>query len=67
MDQFYKFATTKKKSVDKTVFPSHFSSQAVSTLTDLLRDNLRNNKVKQFLLPPLGEFLYLVASQVDIA
>ncbi|KAG7229443.1 hypothetical protein INR49_012834 [Caranx melampygus] len=39
--------------------------KAVSTLTDLLRDNLRNNKVKQFLLPPLGEFLYLIASQAN--
>ncbi|XP_075322704.1 serine/threonine-protein kinase ULK4 isoform X2 [Odontesthes bonariensis] len=38
-------------------------SEAVSTLTDLLRDNLRNNKLKQLLLPPLGEFLYLVSSQ----
>nr|XP_020452545.1 serine/threonine-protein kinase ULK4 isoform X2 [Monopterus albus] len=40
-------------------------SEAVSTLTDLLRDNLRNSKVKQFLLPPLGEFLYLIASQEE--
>lgn len=43
------------------------SFQAVSTLTDLLRDNLRNSKIKQFLLPPLGEILYLIASQVDTA
>ncbi|XP_040900709.1 serine/threonine-protein kinase ULK4 [Toxotes jaculatrix] len=40
-------------------------SEAVSTLTDLLRDNQRNSKVKQFLLPPLGEFLYLIASQEE--
>ncbi|XP_071325778.1 serine/threonine-protein kinase ULK4 isoform X2 [Trachinotus anak] len=40
-------------------------SEAVSTLTDLLRDNLRNSKVKQLLLPPLGEFLYLIASQEE--
>ncbi|XP_062278414.1 serine/threonine-protein kinase ULK4 [Scomber scombrus] len=40
-------------------------SEAVSSLTDLLRDNLRNSKVKQFLLPPLGEFLYLIASQEE--
>uniref|UniRef100_A0A7N6C2W2 Protein kinase domain-containing protein n=1 Tax=Anabas testudineus TaxID=64144 RepID=A0A7N6C2W2_ANATE len=40
-------------------------SEAVSTLTDLLRDNLRNTKLKQFLLPPLGEFLYLIASQEE--
>ncbi|XP_072250819.1 serine/threonine-protein kinase ULK4 [Leuresthes tenuis] len=38
-------------------------SEAMSTLTDLLRDNLRNNKLKQLLLPPLGEFLYLISSQ----
>uniref|UniRef100_A0A8D3EDR1 Unc-51 like kinase 4 n=1 Tax=Scophthalmus maximus TaxID=52904 RepID=A0A8D3EDR1_SCOMX len=40
-------------------------SEAVSTLSDLLRDNLRNSKVKHFLLPPLGEFLYLIASQEE--
>ncbi|XP_047455886.1 serine/threonine-protein kinase ULK4 [Mugil cephalus] len=40
-------------------------SEAVSTLTDLLRDNLRNSKIKQFLLPPLGEFLYLISSQEE--
>ncbi|XP_055019949.1 serine/threonine-protein kinase ULK4 isoform X2 [Boleophthalmus pectinirostris] len=38
-------------------------SEVVTTLTDLLRENLRNSKVKHFLLPPLGEFLYLIASQ----
>ncbi|XP_044062546.1 serine/threonine-protein kinase ULK4 isoform X2 [Siniperca chuatsi] len=40
-------------------------SEVVSTLTDLLRENLRNCKVKQFLLPPLGEFLHLIASQEE--
>ncbi|XP_070691142.1 serine/threonine-protein kinase ULK4 [Pempheris klunzingeri] len=40
-------------------------SEAVSTLTDLLRENMRNTKIKQFLLPPLGEFLYLIASQEE--
>ncbi|XP_041844643.1 serine/threonine-protein kinase ULK4 [Melanotaenia boesemani] len=40
-------------------------SEAVSTLTDLLRVNLRNSKLKQFLLPPLGEFLYLISSQEE--
>ncbi|KAM8869526.1 serine/threonine-protein kinase ULK4 isoform 2-T2 [Spinachia spinachia] len=38
-------------------------SETVSALTDLLRDNLRNTKIKQFLLPPLGEILYLIATQ----
>ncbi|KAK5862654.1 hypothetical protein PBY51_018024 [Eleginops maclovinus] len=40
-------------------------SEAVSTLTDLLRENLRNNKIKQILLPPLGEIIYLIASQEE--
>ncbi|KAF1387604.1 hypothetical protein PFLUV_G00081580 [Perca fluviatilis] len=40
-------------------------SEAVSTLIDLLRDNLKNSKIKQFLLPPLGEILYLIASQEE--
>uniref|UniRef100_A0A8C6UVP2 Unc-51 like kinase 4 n=1 Tax=Neogobius melanostomus TaxID=47308 RepID=A0A8C6UVP2_9GOBI len=40
-------------------------SEVVTTLTDLLRENLRNSKVKHFLLPPLGEFLYLIASQQE--
>lgn len=57
----------KYDSVIEVLMNLHVSSffQAVSTLTDLLRDNLRNSKIKQFLLPPLGEFLYLIASQVD--
>ncbi|XP_034466279.1 serine/threonine-protein kinase ULK4 [Hippoglossus hippoglossus] len=38
---------------------------AVSALSDLLRDNLKNSKVKHFLLPPLGELLYLIASQEE--
>ncbi|CAG6015922.1 unnamed protein product [Menidia menidia] len=40
-------------------------SEAVSSLTDLLRDNFRNNKLKQLLLPPLAEFLYLISSQQE--
>uniref|UniRef100_A0A8C6KN18 Protein kinase domain-containing protein n=1 Tax=Nothobranchius furzeri TaxID=105023 RepID=A0A8C6KN18_NOTFU len=40
-------------------------SEAVSTMTDLLRENLRNSKLKQFVLPPLGEFLYLISSQEE--
>ncbi|KAM9310040.1 LOW QUALITY PROTEIN: serine/threonine-protein kinase ULK4 [Pholidichthys leucotaenia] len=40
-------------------------SEAVSALTDLLRDNLRNGKIKQLLLPPLGELLYLISSQEE--
>ncbi|XP_054869601.1 serine/threonine-protein kinase ULK4 isoform X2 [Amphiprion ocellaris] len=40
-------------------------SEAVSALTDLLKENLKNSKIKQFLLPPLGEFLYLISSQEE--
>ncbi|KAG8010251.1 Serine/threonine-protein kinase ULK4, partial [Nibea albiflora] len=50
---------------DLIVTPIMDNPKAVSTLTDLLRENLRNNKIKQLLLPPLGEFLYLIASQDD--
>ncbi|KAI3360784.1 hypothetical protein L3Q82_013026, partial [Scortum barcoo] len=50
---------------DLTVTPIMDNPKAVSTLTDLLRDNLRNSKIKQFLLPPLGEFLHLIASQEE--
>lgn len=39
----------------------------MSTLTDLLRDNLKKSKIKRFVLPTLGEFLYLIASQVESA
>ncbi|XP_037533208.1 serine/threonine-protein kinase ULK4 [Nematolebias whitei] len=41
-------------------------TEAVSALTDLLRENLRNNKLKQFVLPPLGELLYLISSQYEL-
>ncbi|XP_072572821.1 serine/threonine-protein kinase ULK4 isoform X2 [Paramormyrops kingsleyae] len=40
-------------------------TEAVSTYTELLRDNFRNSKLKQCLLPPLGELLYLIASQEE--
>ncbi|KAM8734994.1 serine/threonine-protein kinase ULK4 isoform 1-T2 [Acanthopagrus schlegelii] len=40
-------------------------SEVVSILTDLLRDNMRNSKIKQLLMPPLGEFLYLITSQEE--
>ncbi|XP_077431657.1 serine/threonine-protein kinase ULK4-like isoform X3 [Vanacampus margaritifer] len=38
-------------------------SEVIFTLSELLRDNLKNSQVKRFLLPPLGAFLYLIASQ----
>ncbi|XP_066484015.1 serine/threonine-protein kinase ULK4 isoform X2 [Tiliqua scincoides] len=37
--------------------------EAVTLLTELIRENFRNSKLKQCLLPTLGELLYLVASQ----
>ncbi|XP_056142901.1 serine/threonine-protein kinase ULK4 [Lampris incognitus] len=40
-------------------------NEAATMLTELLRENQRNSKLKQFLLPPLGELLYLIASQEE--
>nr|XP_034984718.1 serine/threonine-protein kinase ULK4 isoform X4 [Zootoca vivipara] len=37
--------------------------EAVTLLTELIRENFRNSKLKQCLLPTLGELLYLVANQ----
>jgi serine/threonine-protein kinase ULK4 len=41
-----------------------FLFQAIALLTELIRENFRNSKLKQCLLPTLGELIYLVASQV---
>ncbi|XP_042744966.1 serine/threonine-protein kinase ULK4 isoform X1 [Lagopus leucura] len=38
-------------------------SEAFILLTELIRENFRNSKLKQCLLPALGELLYLVASE----
>ncbi|XP_029817770.1 serine/threonine-protein kinase ULK4 isoform X1 [Manacus vitellinus] len=40
-------------------------SEAVILLTELIRDNFRNSKLKQCLLPALGELLYLVAREEE--
>ncbi|XP_064201657.1 serine/threonine-protein kinase ULK4 isoform X1 [Anguilla rostrata] len=40
-------------------------TEALHTFTELVRENFRNSKLKQCLLPPLGELLYLVASQEE--
>uniref|UniRef100_A0A7M4EMY9 Unc-51 like kinase 4 n=1 Tax=Crocodylus porosus TaxID=8502 RepID=A0A7M4EMY9_CROPO len=39
--------------------------EAVTLLTELIRENFRNSKLKQCLLPTLGELLYLIASQEE--
>ncbi|XP_039592868.1 serine/threonine-protein kinase ULK4 [Polypterus senegalus] len=39
--------------------------EAISVLTELIRENFRNSKLKQCLLPSLGELLYLVATQEE--
>ncbi|XP_010084300.1 PREDICTED: serine/threonine-protein kinase ULK4, partial [Pterocles gutturalis] len=36
-------------------------SEAIILLTELIRENFRNSKLKQCLLPALGEILYLIA------
>ncbi|XP_065484905.1 serine/threonine-protein kinase ULK4 isoform X2 [Caloenas nicobarica] len=38
-------------------------SEAIMLLTELIRENFRNSKLKQCLLPALGELLYLIASK----
>ncbi|NWJ10396.1 ULK4 kinase, partial [Crypturellus undulatus] len=40
-------------------------SEAITILTELIRENFRNSKLKQCLLPTLGELLYLIASQEE--
>ncbi|XP_063055826.1 serine/threonine-protein kinase ULK4 [Engraulis encrasicolus] len=40
-------------------------TEAVATFTELLRENFRNSKLKQCLLPPLGELLHLIALQEE--
>ncbi|KAL6488640.1 hypothetical protein MHYP_G00023810 [Metynnis hypsauchen] len=37
----------------------------VAMFTELIRENFRNTKLKQCLLPPLGELLYLIATQEE--
>ncbi|KAB5586804.1 hypothetical protein PHYPO_G00005730 [Pangasianodon hypophthalmus] len=39
--------------------------EAVAMFTELIRENFRNSKLKQCLLPPLGELLYLIATQEE--
>ncbi|KAL7887372.1 hypothetical protein AOLI_G00050930 [Acnodon oligacanthus] len=39
--------------------------EAVAMFTELIRENFRNTKLKQCLLPPLGELLYLIATQEE--
>ncbi|XP_074642606.1 serine/threonine-protein kinase ULK4-like [Tubulanus polymorphus] len=39
--------------------------EVFTTLTEVIRDNFRNTKVKQALLPALGEILFLVATQEE--
>ncbi|XP_030301233.1 serine/threonine-protein kinase ULK4 [Calypte anna] len=38
-------------------------SEAIALLTELIRENFRNSKLKQCLLPSLGELLYLIANK----
>uniref|UniRef100_A0A8C9PB99 Serine/threonine-protein kinase ULK4 n=1 Tax=Spermophilus dauricus TaxID=99837 RepID=A0A8C9PB99_SPEDA len=39
--------------------------EAIALLTELIRENFRNSKLKQCLLPTLGELIYLVATQEE--
>ncbi|XP_072866417.1 serine/threonine-protein kinase ULK4 isoform X4 [Chlorocebus sabaeus] len=40
-------------------------NKAIVLLTELIRENFRNSKLKQCLLPTLGELIYLVATQEE--
>lgn len=39
--------------------------EAITLLTELIRENFRNSKLKQCLLPTLGELIHLVATQEE--
>ncbi|KAM9308215.1 serine/threonine-protein kinase ULK4 [Gastrophryne carolinensis] len=39
--------------------------EAITLLTELIRDNFRNSKLKQCLLPSLGELMYTIAVQEE--
>ncbi|XP_030121005.4 serine/threonine-protein kinase ULK4 isoform X2 [Taeniopygia guttata] len=39
--------------------------EAITLLTELIRENFRNSKLKQCFLPALGELLYLIASKEE--
>uniref|UniRef100_A0A8C2JYY7 Unc-51 like kinase 4 n=1 Tax=Cyprinus carpio TaxID=7962 RepID=A0A8C2JYY7_CYPCA len=40
-------------------------TEAVAMFTELIRENFRSSKLKQCLIPPLGELLYLIATQEE--
>ncbi|XP_052814405.1 serine/threonine-protein kinase ULK4-like isoform X2 [Mya arenaria] len=40
-------------------------SEALTIITEVFRENLKNTRVKQGLLPAMGELVYLVASQEE--
>lgn len=40
-------------------------SESIATLTEVIRENVKNGKLKQGVLPAVGELLYFVAQQVN--
>lgn len=40
-------------------------TEVFTVLTEVIRDNFRNAKLKQHLLPALGEFLFYAATQEE--
>jgi hypothetical protein len=46
---------------------SNICLQAISILTDVLRDGLRNAKLKAAVLPAVGELLFLVTTHVRLS
>ncbi|EDO33899.1 predicted protein [Nematostella vectensis] len=43
-----------------------YMTEVFTTLTEVIRDNFRNTRLKQHLLPALGEFLFYAATQEEI-
>ena len=40
-------------------------SESIAILTEIIRENVKNGKLKQGVLPALGELLYFIAQQVN--
>lgn len=41
-------------------------SESIAILTEVIRENVKNGKLKQGVLPAVGELLYFIAQQVGV-
>ena len=49
-----------------TLISENFNmTEVFTTLTEVIRDNFRNARLKQLLVPALGEFLFYAATQEE--